>query len=78
MALWLSKAKITVRKAGEVRVEGWLDRYSARIKGFMEELGLSHVTIRHRSGRYRFSSGVDVRTQQKIRNFLVNECPFRP
>lgn len=77
MVLVLSTAKITVREEGQVRVEGWLKRYSARIEAFVEELGLRHVTIHHRSGRFRFSRGIDVGTRQKIRNFLVNECPFR-
>ncbi len=72
--LLLSDAKITIGQPGDVRVEGRWKRYSARIRQFVADLGLTHATVRHRFGRFVFSSGVDPGTRQRFRNFLVNEC----
>jgi len=73
--LFLSRSKVTVREPGDVRVEGELRRYHARIAAFVKDLGLSNAVIRHRLGRFIFSGNVDAATQQKLRNFFINECP---
>ena len=73
--LFLSTSKVTVREPGDVRVEGEFRRYHARIAVFVKDLGLSNVVIRHRHGRFIFSGNVDAATQQRLRNFFINECP---
>jgi hypothetical protein len=55
-------------------VSGLWSKYSTRISDFVSDLGVTGITVRYRRGRYRFSNGVDERTQQRIRNYLVNEC----
>jgi hypothetical protein len=75
--LILSDAKIDVRGPDDVRVEGRLEPHGARIAHFIAELGLRSGTIRHRSGRYLFSRDIDPATQQRLRNFLMNECPLK-
>ena len=75
--LIFSKAKITVRGIGNVMVEGKLKRYHIRIKHFLTTLRLPQGTIHYRFGRYVFSRNIEEGTQQKIRNFLFNECPLK-
>ena len=75
--LVFSDAKITVRPSGAIRVEGILIGHRAKIIQFIGELGLSRGTIRLRSGRYVFSRHIDPGTRQRLRNFLVNECPLK-
>jgi len=74
--LILSTAKVTVKQPGEVSVEGKLARYATRISQFIDEIGLRHATIRLRFERYVFSRNIDPPTRQRLRNFLVNECPL--
>jgi len=52
--LIFSKAKITLREIGNVRVEGKLKRYYIRIKHFLTALRLPQGTIHYRFGRYVF------------------------
>ncbi|MCZ7646548.1 MAG: hypothetical protein M5U26_14890 [Planctomycetota bacterium] len=75
--LLLSTAKITVRGKGEVRVEGRWATHRIRIARFLDDLGLERVAIRLRFGRIVFSGDLDAGTQQRLRNFLVNECPVK-
>ena len=75
--LILSEAKITIRARGLVRVEGTLRPYQIRIAQFIGELGLSRGVIRLRAGHYIFSRHFSERVQQRLRNFLVNECPLK-
>lgn len=75
--LILSQAKVTVDGNGEIAVEGMLTPHRARIVAFLRDLGLRGMTIRYRGGRYLFSRSIDAGTQQRLRNFLVNECPVR-
>jgi hypothetical protein len=72
-----SQAKIVVSDSGRVRVTGHWSKYSARISDFLSDLAVTAITVRYRGGRYHFSKGVDQRTQQRIRNYLLNECPVR-
>ena len=58
-----------------MRVEGELRRHHAKIAAFVRDLGLSNVVIRHRPDRFIFSGNVDAATQQRLRNFFINECP---
>ena len=74
--LILSRAKITVSRRGEVTVEGLLKRHAAKIRGAIMELGIRGATIRYRFGRYVFSGKIEKNMQQRLRNFLVNECPI--
>ena len=67
---------MTVRKPGDVRVEGSLERYTIRIGQVLEEIGLEQGSIHLRFGRFAFSRNIDPRTRQRLRNFLVNECPL--
>jgi len=75
--LFLSRAKITVDKAGHVLVEGLWERYAARIEAFVTDTGLRDCTVRFRNGRCVFSGNADESTQQRVRNFLVNQCPLK-
>ena len=75
--LILSKAKVTVGEAGDVRVEGAWERYRIIIERLLTELRLERVTIRYRSRRFIFSRNVDPAMQQRLRNFFVNQCPVR-
>lgn len=72
--LIISQAKVTVRKPGEVRVEGTFLRHRVKIEHFLAELGLENATIRLRSGQLIFSRNVDPSLHQLLRNFFVNEC----
>ena len=72
-----SQAKIIVSASGHVRVSGHWSKYSARISNFISDLAVTGITVRYRRGRCHFSKGVDQRTQQRIRNYLLNECPVR-
>lgn len=74
--LILSTAKITIRGLGQVQVEGPWQRHEAAIRLFLSELGLTSGTIRLRFGRHRFSSAIPSELHQRLRNFLVNECPI--
>ena len=73
--LLFAKAKIKVNKAGQVTVRGSWEKYRARIVQFIDELGLTGVTITLSGSNYRFSSSLDSSTRQRLRNFLINECP---
>lgn len=75
--LILSQAKITVRATGDVRVEGLLEPHATKIKHFVADLQLEHVTVRYRWGHFVFSSGMEPGTRQRLLNFLVNECRMR-
>jgi hypothetical protein len=75
--LILSDAKIAIRGPDHVRVEGRLEPHAAKIAHFIAELGLQRGTVRHRSGRYLFSRHFDPATEQRLRNFLMNECPLK-
>lgn len=74
--LILSKAKITVR-GGDVRVEGGWSRYAARIRALLDDLGVREGVVRYRFSAFRFSRHIPATLRQRIRNFLVNECPLR-
>lgn len=73
--LIVSDAEIAVREPGDVRVEGRLVRHRARVVDFLTHLGLAHAAIHHRFGRYVFSRNIDPPVRQRLRNFLINECP---
>jgi hypothetical protein len=75
--LLFSRAKVTVDRAGNVKVEGDLVPYAQRIARFVHEAGLRGVSFRHLFGRYRFSGGVDASMSQRLRNFLFAECPLK-
>jgi len=68
-------SKISVSREGKVRITGVLAPYHSRIAFFINELGLRGVTIRHWSGRFYFPRSLDAGTQQRLRNFLLAECP---
>jgi hypothetical protein len=68
-------SKISVSREGRIRITGVLAPYQSRIAFFINELGLRDVTIRHRSGRFYFPRSLDARTRQRLRNFLLAECP---
>jgi hypothetical protein len=69
-------SRITVSPTGSVKITGVLAPYQSRIAFFINELGLRGVTIRHRSGRFYFPRSLDAGTQQRLRNFLLAECPL--
>ena len=75
--LVLSSAKVTIRETGEIDVEGWLKRHRVKIVHFLQDMGLTHGTIRHRFGRFVFSKEIDRGAEQRLRNFLINECPMK-
>ena len=75
--LFLSRAKITIKSVGDVTVEGDLQRYQVRIRQFLTDLHVRQATIHYRFERYVFSKNIDARIQQRIRNFLFNECPLK-
>jgi len=72
--LIFSSAKVTVDKQGNVRVEGTLRRHHVRITEFVKNQGLNKVTVRIRGKRLIISGNVDIAAQQRLRNFIVNEC----
>jgi hypothetical protein len=74
--LLVSRAAVSVDGEGNVTVEGAWARHAKRITEFAAELGLRRAKARHRFGRIVFS-GVEEGLQQRLRNFLVNECPVR-
>jgi len=69
------ESKITVSASGAVKISGLLAEYQSRIAFFIQELGLTNVTIRYGSGRFYFPRSLDAGTQQRLRNFLLAECP---
>lgn len=73
---FISEAKVTVDRRGRVSVSGSLERHRARIVTFMGEVGLRKVRVSLRKGKYRIRGSLDGRTEQRIRNFLINECPL--
>ena len=78
--LILSRAKIAIapHAAGRrVRVEGVWARYRVRIKDFFQDLPVERGTVRLRSGRILMHGDFDPSTEQRVRNFLVNECPVK-
>lgn len=75
--LIFSQSKITIRESGNISVEGELQRYQVKIRQFLTELPVQHATIHYRFQRYVFSKNIDTRVQQRIRNFLFNECPLK-
>ncbi len=75
--LIVSRAKISIRGVGRADVEGGLAPHTGKIVGFLQDLGLKSGTIRHRFGRYVFSREIDRSARQRLRNFLVNECPMK-
>jgi len=75
--LILSRAKITIRAAGDVRVEGLWQPYATRIADFIAEMGLAHGVVRFRNGRCVFSADIDDAMRQRIRNYLTNLCPLK-
>lgn len=74
--LLFAEAKVTVDRRGRVSVSGSLERHRARIATFIGELGLRRVSVSLRKGKYRFRGSLDGRMEQRLRNFLVNECPL--
>ena len=74
--LLVSRAAVTVDGEGNVTVEGGWARHAARIADFAAELGLRRAKARHRFGRIVIS-GVEKGLEQRLRNFLVNECPLK-
>ena len=74
--LILSKALVSIDRQGRVRVEGALERHAAKIRTLAAEAGLRGATIRHLFGRYVFSRAVRPEMRQRLRNFLLNECPL--
>jgi len=75
--LFFSRSKITFREPGNITIEGDLHRYSVKIRHFFTELPIRHATIHYRFQRYVFSKNIDAGMQQRIRNFLFNECPLK-
>jgi hypothetical protein len=76
MWAWLfPESKITVARDGRVRISGMLAQYQSRIAPFIRELGLAGVTIRYGAGRFYFPRAVDDGTRQRLRNFILTECP---
>ena len=73
--LVFSKSRITVTPRSGVTVEGSWERYAARIRTFLKDLPVEQGSIRLLWGRVRFSRHFDAGLRQRIRNFLVNECP---
>jgi len=69
------ESKITVARNGGVKITGLLAQYQNRIAPFIRELGLSDATIRFGGGRFYFPKSVDAGTQQRLRNFILAECP---
>lgn len=69
-----AEARVTVDRRGRVTVSGTLERHRAKIVTFIGELGLRKVSVSLRKGKYRFRGSLDGRMEQRIRNFLVNEC----
>ena len=69
------ESKIVVACNGGVKIIGLLAQYQNRIAPFIRELGLAGVTIRFGSGRFYFPRSVDAGTQQRLRNFILAECP---
>lgn len=69
------ESKITVARDGRVKISGLLAQYHNRIAPFIRELGLADVTIRFGGGRFYFPRSVDTGTQQRLRNFILTECP---
>lgn len=74
--LFFSKAKIRIFKDRDVIVEGLWKDYTPRIRHFFESNDIVG-TIHHRFGRIVFSSSIDPRRHQRIRNFLINECSIQ-
>jgi hypothetical protein len=72
--LLFAKAKIKVDKAGQVTVKGAWEKHRVNITHFCEELGLKDATVTLTGSGFRFSGSISAATQQRIRNFLVNEC----
>ena len=75
--LILSRAKISIRGVGRAVVEGGLAPHTGKIVAFLQDLGLKSGTVHHRFGRYVFSRDIDPGAGQRLRNFLVNECPMK-
>jgi hypothetical protein len=75
--LLFSDAKVTVRGPGDVRVEGRIARHAPRIGEFFDRLGIAPLKVTLRGERWRVSPPQDPRVEQRIRNFLVNDCPVR-
>ncbi len=69
------ESKIVVARDGSVKITGLLAQYHNRIAPFIRELGVAGVTVRYGSGRFIFPRSVDDGTQQRLRNFIMAECP---
>ena len=74
--IFLSRPELKVDRKGNVRIGPRLARHAAKLDDFLREIGERGFSVRLRDGRYHFSGTVSARSEQKIRNFLVNECPL--
>ncbi len=79
--LLLSRAKVTIHTDGQgqqfCRVEGEWEPYQVRIRQWLLDLPVERGVIRHLFGRIMFSREFDSSLAQRVRNFLVNECPLK-
>lgn len=69
------ESKISVARDGSVKITGLLAQYHNRIAPFIRELGLAGVTIRYGNGRFFFPRALDAGIRQRLRNFILAECP---
>lgn len=80
LMLILSTALIRIKTAPggskAITVEGKWEQYATRIRQWFEDLGIESGTVRVRFGKIIFG-GIPENLHQRIRNFLVNECPLR-
>jgi len=78
--LLFSRAAISVRRVDgirTVRVEGEWKAHRIRIEHFVNELPADNLVVRHLFGRIRVRGLQNPALEQRLRNFLVNDCPLR-
>lgn len=75
--LILSDARITVKGRGKIAVEGGWAPHGRKIAAFIADVGLERGTVSHRFGSCVFSRHIPDGVRQRLRNFLVNECPLK-
>ena len=56
---------------------GTLETHAEKIRTFLRELGISKGAVTCNNKRVTFSRHIDSALHQRIRNFLVNECPTK-
>jgi hypothetical protein len=71
-----SRSRIKVSETGAVTITGRFQRHAAKLEAFIQDLGIRGFSVTLRGGRFRFDGRLDPNDEQRIRNFLVNECPL--